>query len=223
MNATQSISELFPAPAAPASAPSNPAELGQEDFLELMVAQLENQDPTSPLDNFEFLSQIAQFSTVDGIQGLQGGFAELSAILTSNQTLQAASLVGRNVVTDSNLGTLGADTPLQATVDFPGSAASATLFIQDQAGRLVHSRPLGAVQGGELNVTWDGTAEGGERLPPGQYRVSAEIAGSDGPQAVPVLAHTQVESVSVGRADGSVTLNLASGETAALSSINRFF
>lgn len=223
MQAT-SLSELFPSTAPGATnAPSNPAELGQEDFLELMVAQLENQDPTSPMDNFEFLSQIAQFGTVEGIQSLQSGFAELSAVLYSNQTLQAASLVGRSVVTESNLGTLGAESPLEATLDFPGDATGAVLYVQDMAGRLVHTRPLGAVEAGELTVSWDGTGENGERLPPGEYRVSAEVLNAEGAAAVPVYGHAQVESVSVGQSSGAVTLNLASGDTVPLSSVKRFF
>ncbi|MCR9104346.1 MAG: flagellar hook assembly protein FlgD [Gammaproteobacteria bacterium] len=224
MNPTSSLSELFPSTAngAANAAPSSPAELGQEDFLELMVAQLENQDPTQPMDNFEFLSQIAQFGTVDGIQGLQQGFAELSGILYANQTLQAAGLVGSNVVTESNLGTLSAEAPLAATVDLPSASSEVTLYVQDTAGRLVHSRTLGAVNAGELGVQWDGMDNDGNPMPPGEYRVSAEAVIGGQVQAVSVYAHAQVESVTIDQANASVTLNLVGGDQVALSSVKRF-
>tara|TARA_R110000823_G_scaffold47903_12_gene121855 strand:+ start:6362 stop:7042 length:681 start_codon:yes stop_codon:yes gene_type:complete len=225
MNPTSSLSELFPGAAAGSGAnavPNTPAELGQEDFLELMVAQLENQDPTKPMDNFEFLSQIAQFGTVDGIQGLQQGFAELSGMLYANQTLQAAGLVGSKVVTESNLGSLSAEAPLDATLDVPGASSELTLYVQDSAGRLVHSRTLGAVEAGELKVQWDGMGDDGNPLPPGEYRVSAEAVVDGRVQAVPAYAHAQVESVSIDRANASVTLNLVGGDQVALSSVKRF-
>ncbi|SRR6056297_12760 len=225
MNPTASLSELFPSTATGSgagTAPNTPAELGQEDFLELMVAQLENQDPTSPMDNFEFLSQIAQFGTVDGIQGLQQGFSELSGILYANQTLQAAGLVGSNVVTESNLGSLSAEAPLDATIDLPSSSSEVMLYVQDNTGRLVHSRALGAVNAGELNVQWDGIGDDGNPLPPGQYRVSAEAVIGGQVQAVPAYAHARVESVTVDQSKGSVMLNLAGGDQVALSSVKRF-
>ncbi|MDZ7783986.1 MAG: flagellar hook assembly protein FlgD [Halioglobus sp.] len=226
MNPVANPSDIFPsqAPAGPAANPTgNPAELGQEDFLELMVAQLENQDPTSPMDNFEFLSQIAQFGTVDGIQGLQDSFAELAGIFNANQTLQAAGLVGRTVVTESNLGSLAAEAPLEATIDLPARSADVTLFVQDTAGRLVHTRGLGAADAGEINVQWDGLDEAGNQLPPGQYRVSAEAEIAGEIEAVPVYAHAAVESVSIDRANAAVTLNLAGGDQVELASVKRFF
>lgn len=224
MNPTSSLSELFPGTATGTAnaAPSSPADLGQEDFLELMVAQLENQDPTQPMDNFEFLSQIAQFGTVDGIQGLQQGFSELSGILYANQTLQAAGLVGSNVVTESNLGTLSAEAPLEATIDLSSASSEVTLYVQDSAGRLVHSRTLGAVNAGELGVQWDGTDNNGNPMPPGEYRVSAEAVVGSQVQAVPVYAHARIESVTVDQANASVTLNLVGGDQVALSSVKRF-
>ena len=72
-------------------------ELGQDAFLKLMTAQMQHQDPFKPMESGEFLGQIAQFSTVSGIQAMQESLAGLSTALTSNQTLQAANLVGRGV------------------------------------------------------------------------------------------------------------------------------
>src|SRR5690625_1502858 len=83
-----------------------PGEIGQEDFLKLMVTQLQNQDPFSPMENGEFLAQIAQFTTATGIQELQQSFERFSSNIKTEQALQAASLVGRNVVVESDVGQL---------------------------------------------------------------------------------------------------------------------
>ena len=83
-------------------------ELGQDAFLELMVTQLKNQDPFKPLDSGEFLGQLAQFGTVQGLSGLQTSFDGLASSLVSNQALQAASLVGRTALVESDHGAIAA-------------------------------------------------------------------------------------------------------------------
>ncbi|MFT4518785.1 MAG: flagellar basal-body rod modification protein FlgD [Halioglobus sp.] len=219
MESTASLSELFPSTSNAAASAKKAGELGQEDFMELMVAQLENQDPTKPMDNFEFLSQIAQFGTVDGIQGLQSGFSDLSSILTANQTLQAAGLVGHKVVTESNLGVLSAESTLDATIEVPANSPSVTLYVQDMSGRLVHSRELGSTSAGNLQVQWDGTDDQGGLAPQGQYRISAEAIISGQTQAVSAYAHSLVESVTVDPAGGGVALNLSGGVQVGLSAV----
>lgn len=227
MDAINPLTELFPSTTSTAAA-STPSELGQEDFLELMVAQLENQDPTKPMDNFEFLSQIAQFGTVDGIQGIQQSFAELSATLSANQTLQAASLVGSKVVTETNIGVLGdAATDAEAetfdvTLEAPANNTSVTLYVQDMSGRLVHTQALDAQPSGGVNIQWDGLDDAGNLSPPGQYRVSAEAYVAGQAVAAPVYAHTRVDSVSIDRANNDVTLNLVGGNRVNLSEVRSF-
>lgn len=222
MEVAPSISELFPASTNRDSPAKGQNELGQEDFMRLMVAQLENQDPTKPMDNFEFLSQIAQFGTVDGIQGLRSGFSELSSVLYANQALDAAGLIGNKVVTDSNLGVLTEGETLSATIDLPQSAANVTMYIQDMAGRVVHTQSLGPATAGERRVEWSGVDDEGNPALPGQYRVSAEAVIGGQNQAVSAFTHGLVESVSTDRATGGVILNLAGGEQMALSAVDRF-
>ncbi len=223
MQATPSLSELFPPPQDTSSKGSKPNELGQEDFMKLMVAQLENQDPTKPMDNFQFLSQLAQFGTVNGIQDLQTELSSLSSALVSNQALQAASLVGRDVVTDSNIGTLPADGPLAAEVDIPTGASNVALFIQDTSGRLVQSLAIGAAPAGNLSVQWDGTNADGDQLPPGSYQVSAQGLIDGQNQAINVYAHRNISSVTVDPSGNDVTLNLNDGGQIGLSDVKRIF
>lgn len=225
------INELFPPPADTSARATNSVdELGSDAFLELMVAQLENQDPTKPLDNSEFIGQLAQFGTVSGVQELNDSFAGLSTTLSSSQGWQAASLVGRGVVTDSNVGNLqpmlNAEGEqvfgLDATVDFQGNSGGGTVFVQDLTGRLVYTSALPAGVTGELQIQWDGLDNQGEAMPPGSYRVSAETTVNGQSQAIPVYAHQRVDSVAIDSTSGQVTLNLSDGAKLPVTEIKQF-
>ncbi|MFK7974612.1 MAG: flagellar hook assembly protein FlgD [Halioglobus sp.] len=222
MDATPSISELFPTAPANGSIGRAPEDLGQEDFLELMVAQLENQDPTKPMDNFEFLSQIAQFGTVEGIQNIEQGFTDLTNVLYANQSLQAASLVGNKVVTESNLGQLPTEGTLDATINLPANTSQVQVYVQDMTGRLVHTQNLGAASSGELNYKWNGVTDSGATAPAGQYRVSAEAVVGGQVQAMSVHTHSLVESVTIDQANAGVQLNLAGGNSISLGEVKSF-
>lgn len=231
MDSLASINELFP-PSTPLGnqKAGSVEDMGSDDFLTLMVAQLENQDPTKPMDNMQFMGQLAQFGTVSGIQELNQGFSGLSNALSGNQALQAASLVGRNVVTDSNLGqlaeTVDADGQpalvLDATVDFGSSTSGGTFYVQDLAGRLIYSSGLPPSAGGQLPVRWDGRNAQGELVAPGTYRVSAEAIVGGQSTAVSVYAHQRVDSVAVEGGGGAVTLNLGNGSNVQLDQVKQF-
>jgi len=230
MEQVSPFSELFPA-AQPAKAPgpNSVEDLGSEDFLALMVAQLENQDPTKPMDNMQFIAQLAQFGSVSGIQELNEAFGGLSSALTGNQALQAASLVGRDVVTDTNVGALrefvdangDVQSFLDATVEFGGSTGGGNLVIQDMTGRLVYSTPLPPSQG-DLKVRWDGLDNAGNALPPGRYRVSAEAMINGQSQSVSVHAHQPVQSVAVDAQTGQLTLELGDGSDISIDEVKAF-
>ena len=221
METVSSISELFPSNTAATSKGNN--DLGQEDFMALMVAQLENQDPSKPMDNFEFLGQIAQFGMVNGIQELQTGLGSLANALLSNQALQAADLVGRDVVTGSNIGRLPAEGELSAEVDVPSAAESVTLYVQDQSGKLVFSQQLGGAPSGPFQVNWDGTDAAGERVPAGQYRISAEAVIGGQNQALSVSTLNRIESVTLDPSGTSMLLNLAGGAQVDMSEVKQIF
>ncbi|WOJ96659.1 flagellar hook capping FlgD N-terminal domain-containing protein [Congregibacter brevis] len=231
MDSLTSINELFPSSTPLGNESANSIEdMDAQDFLELMVAELENQDPTKPNDNADMMGQLAQFGTVSGIDELNANFAGLSSALTGGQGLQAAALVGRSVTTESNLGEL-AEVPnaqgemeyaLDATVEFGSSNAGGSFFVQDMTGRLVYSAALPPSQGGQLPVRWDGRNAQGELAPPGTYRVSAEAIVGGQSTAVSVFAHQRVESVAVDGAQGAVTLNLGNGSSIALEEVKQF-
>ncbi|MEQ9462025.1 MAG: flagellar hook capping FlgD N-terminal domain-containing protein [Haliea sp.] len=230
MTTLAGINELFPQPEAATRQANSVEDMGSEAFLTLMVAQLKNQDPTKPLDNMDFMGQLAQFGTVSGIQDLNTGFGGLASALTGSQALQAANLVGRDVVTEGNVGLLRpvegsgeeGDEPalaLDATVAFNGNATSATLFVQDMTGRLVYSAALPPGVNSDFRVQWDGRDGSGAQLEAGQYRVSVEALVGGVSTTVPVYAHQRVDSVAIAAGSGEVALNLANGQTVGMNTI----
>lgn len=184
-------------------------KLGQEQFLELMIAQVRNQDPFKPLENGEFLSQIAQFSTVSGIQDLQDSFSSFANNLTSNQALQASALVGRSVLVQANNGALEAGGSLSGAIALPASSSDVALGIYDANGSLVRELRLGAHEAGLLSFKWDGLTDAGVAANPGRYYLVANAQQDGETVAVPTLVTDRVESVTLGRPGQETVLNLS--------------
>jgi flagellar basal-body rod modification protein FlgD len=180
-------------------------QLGQDDFLRLMTAQLQNQDPFKPMENGEFLGQIAQFSTVSGIQEMQASLSGLTSALTSNQTLQAATLVGRGVRVPSDTAYLFAEGGLSGAAELPSSGAL-TVEITDASGQVVRRLSLGTHAAGSAEFSWDGLDDAGERLPEGRYGIRAQLDTGSATSSVDVSTVGLVRSVSLG-SDG-LSLNL---------------
>ena len=205
-------------------------ELGSAEFLELMIAQLENQDPTEPMDPSKFMNDLANFSMVGGIQELNTAFSDLTATLTGQQATQAAGLVGRSVSTGSATGTsryIGTTTEgedvygSQASVEMPLGSQGGTYYVQDAAGQLVYTGTIPAGGGTQL-IQWAGVDFDGNVLPPGDYRFAAESLNGGQPSPAQVSAHQQVVSVSIG-AGGALTLNLANGSALAAADVKEFY
>lgn len=192
-----------------APAETKSQNLEQDQFLQLMVAQLQNQDPFKPMESGEYLTQIAQFGTVSGIKDLQQSFDSLSTSLQSSQALQASSLVGRSVLIASEHLALGANGEMRGAFELEEDADQVTLNFYDTAGQLVRRVALGEQAAGLVQFNWDGVDTTGTQLPAGLYRVGAEATVSGRTGSVEVLANSHVESVTVGRSGRGLTLNLS--------------
>ncbi len=172
--------------------------LGQEEFLELMITQLRNQDPFKPMESGEFLGQIAQFGTVSGIGDVQKSLAELAHAFRGAQTLQAASLVDREVRVAAREAWLPPDGRLRASVDVPAGMTNVAVEIYDLYGQKLAALPVdedGAIE-------WDGTLPGGQRAEPGFYEVRALGDAGGESYELEVLVAGRVESVSTGGSGG---------------------
>lgn len=184
-------------------------ELNQEDFLKLLTTQLQNQDPLKPLDNNEFIAQMAQFSSVESLQNLQSSFAGLANAMTSNQALQASALVGRSVLVESTSAYMGVTGGISGTITVPGEASNVTVTIQDASGATVRTQNVGLLAQGEQPFGWDGSDGSGNALPPGNYKiiVAGQVNGKT--ETFATQFYARVDSVSLGRNGEGITLNLA--------------
>jgi len=166
----------------------------QGRFLTLLTAQLKNQDPMNPLDNAQVTSQLAQISTVDGIERLNTMLGQIMQGQQSAETLQAASLVGRGVLIPGKALTLGEAGGLGGfSLDVP--ADKVTMRIQDANNLEVASVDLGSFASGTHNFQWDGTTADGSRAANGKYTVTIEAMTGDEPVAAEVLQFGAVTSV----------------------------
>lgn len=196
---------------------STRGELGQDDFLLLMTTQLRNQDPTQPMDNGAFLGQLAQFSTVSGIQGMQAGFADLANSLYTNQALLGSSLVGRTVLVPTSTLTLGEQGSIQGRLS-SAAGTGVQVRIYDAGGQPVRTLIPSPDENG-MAFTWDGLDAAGKRLPPGNYEVG--VVGEAGNGSSTVGLEQEVVSVSLGRAGQALQLNLANGEQVELTRVQQ--
>lgn len=196
-------------------------ELGQDDFLKLMITQFRNQDPFKPMDNGQFLGQLAQFSTVNGIGSLNDGFAGLAASLKSDQALQAANLVGRNVLAEADAAYIGPGGSVSGGVELDSSAGDVQIEITDATGQLVRRMDLGPQEAGLARFEWDGRDSEGDIVPSGPYRVAARVVNGNSVESVGTLLEATVESVTLGKLGEGMTLNLPGGGTLSLDQVRR--
>ncbi len=194
------------------------SDMGQEDFLELMLAQMKNQDPTKPLDPNEFMSQLAEFSTVNGIQELQQSFDSLAAVMSTDQTLKAASMIGHAVMAPGDTSVLEEGGNIVGQALLNGSTADLNIKIYDSQGSLVRTIPMGNNAPGAVPFKWDGFAEDGSPAAPGNYRIVAEVEVDGSIQEVATEVRSKVDSVSLS-SYGSILLNLDNGTSMPLEAI----
>ncbi len=178
--------------AATAVAPKN--VLGKDDFLKLLTAQLSNQDPLQPVDNQAFIAQLAQFSSLEQLQGVSSRLDSLLLAASSSNQMSTASLVGKDVAFKASGLDLAGGTPpaLQANL---AARATVVCVVQDESGRNVRTLALGTHEAGSFDIGWDGRGDGGNSLPAGHYTVMLSARGADG-------SDVAVEARSSGRVQG---------------------
>jgi flagellar basal-body rod modification protein FlgD len=190
--------------AVPAAAANK--ELGQEDFMHLMITQLKNQDPFKPMESGEFLGQLAQFGTVSGLAGLQESFDSLASSLVSNQALQASSLVGRSALAEASSLGIAAGERVTGAVDLTAASSDVTVTIRDATGEPVRVLELGAQPVGLTPFAWDGLTDDGDRTPAGRYTFTADYRSGTERVAADTLLSSSIDSVVLGAKGFSVAL-----------------
>jgi flagellar basal-body rod modification protein FlgD len=182
---------------------SKPSQMGQDMFLKLMMTQLEKQNPLKPQDSSEFLSQLAQFTMVTGIQELQDSFSNVASTMSAGQALQASSLVGKRVMVESNQGVLGASGGLSGALSLDANASNVKVEVVNAGGATVRTLELGDRKQGNVPFTWDGLLDDGVTpANPGTYRLKAEAVIEGETVALAPHVAAPVQSVTLGGSQG---------------------
>ena len=175
-----SVSSTTTSPLTTAStAATGGSALGKDDFLKLLTAQLSNQDPLNPMDNTQFVAQLAQFSALEQQMQANTNLEGIAIAQSAMNNAQVTQLVGKTVEAKGNGLSLQGGVPVNASYTADSAAADVTVTIRDAGGKVVRTMPLGEQSAGAHNVIWDGANDGGTKQPDGTYtiEVSAKDAG----------------------------------------------
>lgn len=190
----------------------------QNQFLTLLVAQLQNQDPMSPMDNAQMTSQMAQISTVTGIEKLNDTVNSVTSQFTMMQMMQGTSMIGRTIMSEGNMMASVGENKFTAGFELPGPAANAKVQITTAAGELVDTLDLGSADAGRNYFSWDASAYAGD---PSQLRFSVQASNGDAPVSATTLSPLSVISAST--ENGALMLELSNGSTVSYSSVKAVY
>lgn len=190
----------------PTKGSASTADAAQDRFMTLLVTQMKNQDPLNPMDNAQMTSQLAQLSTVSGIDKLNSTMQSLISNVQSSQTFQATSMIGKNVLVPGNTLQLN-NNASSFGVDLPSSVDQLNVAIKDSAGNIVKHFSLGAQKAGVVSMNWNGYSDTGTNMGNGAYtfQVSAVSAGQS--TSATALSYDQIAGISNGSQGIALNLN----------------
>ncbi len=193
--------------------------LTQADFFALLTKELSNQDPTKPVDNNEMISQMTAFSTTDGVQKLNESFDNFATSMTSSQALQASSLVGRSVLVEDNIFGMSEGDAVKGKLVSDEAASNVNIYVENVAGEVIQTVPVGNVAAGGYTFTWDGQTSNGEPAAEGAYRFRIVGLVNGEASELEAMTYRKVDSVTLAGAGGNIMLNLNGGNTMALADV----
>jgi flagellar basal-body rod modification protein FlgD len=185
-------------------------ELGQDDFLQLMITQLKNQDPFKPLDPSQYVGQLAQFSSVSGLKEINTAISGLTESLRGNQVLDGAAMIGRTVVAEGSQVYLDAPSEdrvgIAGAITVPKGTTSLQLIVKDSSGATIKTEALNSTSG-MRGFAWDGTNDAGTAMAAGAYKVEilANVAGKS--ESLKTSIAAGVSSVALDPTTGGLLLD----------------
>ncbi len=191
-------------------APESKSDLGKDDFLTLLVAQISHQDPLNPMEDTEFTSQLAEFSSLEQLTNISKGVDTMNSGTARQEMLGAVSFIGKQVRADGYTLSKEGENVSTLYFDLDEPMAGGYINVFDSSGGLVRTDPLGAAQAGSYEYIWDGKDYSGNSMPDGVYFTAMAAEGTSGQ---PVLISTDVSGIVAGvQTDGSTQfLRLSDG------------
>ncbi|WP_211827075.1 flagellar hook assembly protein FlgD [Kistimonas asteriae] len=196
------------------SAANSTSGMGQEEFMQMLLAEINNQDPLNPQSSSEFVGQLAQITSVENLSSLNSQITGLVSSLQYSQAMQATDLVGKTVTVPINIMELESSGTMTGEVQVPVSADRVQLYIQDASGQIVDSIDLGAQASGTVPFTTDSLAKG-------MYSISASATYGTEEQSIPIALSTKVDSVVIPGGGKEIELNLAGIGAMAVSQVSK--
>ncbi|MGA2551704.1 MAG: flagellar hook capping FlgD N-terminal domain-containing protein [Burkholderiaceae bacterium] len=196
-------------------------QLGSQSyFLQLLVAQMNNQDPLNPMDSAQVTSQMAEINTVSGIQTLNTQLTQLLASVSSSQSIQDTALVGQQVLVPGTSLTLASSGgTAQGAVSLTSPADTVTVSVKNSSGAVIDTISLGSQAAGTTNFTWNGQGSNGAAQAAGQYTYS--VTATEGGQPVTATTYSQGLVTSVNPTSSGTNLNVAGLGTFAVSQVQQ--
>jgi len=182
--------------------------LGQSDFLKLMTTQLLNQDPLQPMENGEFLAQMAQFSTVSGITEMNASMQAMAEGFRSQQLMQASGLINKSALVEGSFARLDQNEGLRGAIVIDQVTDGTQLVVKNLNGEVVYSEHLGIKFPGTHEFSWDGTTNQGYQADPGEYFIEPIALDNGEPYNPKTLVYANVNAISTGTA-GELVLEVA--------------
>jgi len=169
--------------------------LGRDAFLKLFTTQLTNQNPLEPMDNEAFVSQLAQFSSLESMKAMQAGMENVAAAINNQKFVTGSNLLGKKVANDMGLVTAGGGIGSTAYSELSAPADSITVRVLDMSGMEVYTKTYGNPQKGPLAINWPGIDNDGIQVPLGAYKVVASVTTKGEGKALSVTGLERIRSV----------------------------
>jgi len=204
-NTTNSLSTL-------AGTGINPdSVLGKDDFMKLLLTELQYQDPTSPMDSDKILSQTSQLAALESQDKTNKALEALTASFTQNKNFAAVSAIGKYARLENSLqltqDTKGNINPVNFELNFAEDVKEGKIEIYDENNRLVKVMPIDATEKGKHSFTWNGLNDAGEEATPGKFKIVANYYNPDGVKLSADFGSYKIESVKFDDAKTYVKLN----------------
>ncbi len=185
------------------SAKTKSDSMGKDQFLTMLITQLKNQDPLSPMENAEFTSQMAQFSSLEQLFSVNENLVGLQHLSNSMNNTQALNLIGKEIEADGDLISVGDGTASSISFILPEAAAEVRINIKDKGGQTVKSISLSGMTKGPHEISWDAKNNRGGEVAAGLYTYSVSASSYTGDELkADTFMRGTVDAVSV---DGNIT------------------
>jgi|TARA_B110000971_G_scaffold93913_1_gene96544 flagellar basal-body rod modification protein FlgD len=196
-------------------------EMGQQQFLQLFTAQLQNQNPLEPVKNEAFVAQLAQFSSLEANLSMKGSLDTMVTSQAADRVMASAALIGKSVAVPGGAVNISAGEGGDGVVNLPYGSAGMKVNVLNSSGVSVRELIYPSQAAGDFALKWNGRDANGETVPNGAYTFSATAVVQGATTPVDVNALAKVTAVSTSAVDKSLILEFEGGKTMPLADVTR--